>query len=93
MEEAERLRNADFLQIAAHLLETGESDAAREAIYDVVSELHGTEFDREANTLAGAAMHARFGRFSQAQEYVGEAFDALVRQSVAIPVFTPDRKV
>lgn len=78
MDRQKRLRNADFLQMAAHHLEQGDAVGAREAIYDVVSELHASEFDREANTLMGAAMHTKFGRFGRAQHYVGEVYERLV---------------
>lgn len=79
MDRKERLRNADFLQMAAHELDNGRDDTAVEAIYDVVKALHNTEFDREANTLLGAAMHSRFGRTERAQRFIGEVFDRLTQ--------------
>lgn len=79
MNEKTRLRNADFLQMAAHSLECGDLEDAEDAIFDVAWDLHFTEFDREANTLLGAALHARFGRTERAQQFVGEVFDRLTQ--------------
>lgn len=85
MNRKERLQNAQFLQMAGHELEQGEYIAAREAIYDVVMQLHGSQFDREANTLLGAARHARFRNQEQALEYIGEVYDVLV-DGKSIPI-------
>jgi len=79
MDKTERLRNADFLQIAVHLLESGELQSAEEAIFDVAMELHYTEYDRQANTLLGAAYHVHFGRVERAQRFVGEVFECLTQ--------------
>lgn len=79
MNKKDRLRNADFLQMAAESLESGDFQSAEEAIYDVAMTLHLTEFDRQANTLLGAALHARSGRVERAQRYIGEVFDHLTQ--------------